>query len=153
MALLALTSLALQVGAQIAQSVGTRRMARQQRAFARQAEQDILARGEEEAAVYQRKVQQLQGRQTAAAGAQGLDITQGSVAAIQRETATMAQQDLATIRENARREAWGVRTQANLNYRAAQNVALAQQLGAVGTLLGGPEGGWSSVMNRPRTRP
>ena len=88
--------------------------------------EDALMRGRETARRYGIDLAQLMGRQrTAMAGAQGLDLSQGTAAAIGAETASIGKQELALIRENARREAFGLR-------QAGRNQALGLRSQAAG---------------------
>jgi len=137
-------TLALQGGSMIAQSRAQARSARANRQFAQMAEQDVMTRGNEEVLAYQRELSQVTGQQRVGLAAQNIDLTQGTAAEIARQTQQIGQQDIATIRRNIEREAWGIRTQANINYRAGMAQSQASALGAAGTLLSAAGSGWSS---------
>lgn len=99
--------------------------------------QDALARGNEEAIAQRRRTRMLVGEQRAAAAAQGLDVNSGVAADIQDQAYQHGLADEATIRRNAFREAWGIKTQAK-NQRTEG--AYARRSGtnqAIGTSLGG----------------
>ena len=85
--------------------------------------EDALTRGRETARRYGIDLAQLMGRQRAVMAAGGVDLSQGSAAAYTAETTRIGQQELALIRENARREAFGLR-------RAGKNQALGLRAGA-----------------------
>lgn len=104
--------------------------------------QDALARGDRDAGRHRRAVGGLVGSQRAALAAQGLDIDSGSALDIQAESVAMGELDALTIRNNARREAWGFRVQAsnalgqaNLAEMAGRNTAQALRTQSLGTLL------------------
>jgi hypothetical protein len=92
-----------------------------------------MTRGEEEVSAYQRELSQVQGQQRVGLAAQNIDLTQGTAAEIARQTAQIGQQDIATIRRNIEREAWGIRTQANINYRAGMAQSRASTFEALGS--------------------
>lgn len=132
--MLSAIGLALSVGSQLFGAVSGANAARANRRFARRQAREVLAQGEEAAQAYQRDLAQLLGQQRVGAAAQGIDVGQGSVAQIRQQTETYGAQDIETIRANARRQAWGIRTQANLDYRAGMNQAIAGGVGALGQL-------------------
>lgn len=72
---------------------------------------DAIARGEFEAEQYRRRLVGLIGSQRASFAAQGLDVSFGSPAEIMQETEDIGEADIAQIRENAMREAMGLRSQ------------------------------------------
>ena len=79
--------------------------------------QDAVTRGRESESDLYRQVGQLMGRQRAALAANGVSLNEGSPVAIEASTRYMRDVDLATLRNNAARSAWGYNVQAN-NYRA-----------------------------------
>ena len=107
----------------------------------RQAE-DATARGREAESRHRVGVKQLIGSQRAGLAASGVDIGTGSARDVQEEAAYLGELDALTIRNNAKREALGYRTQAaNLRAegmmarRAGRNQQKAANQAAVGTLL------------------
>lgn len=66
----------------------------------------------------------LQAQQRTAAAASGIDVSQGVAEQLQSETEFLTEQDVATIRTNAARAAWGHRVEAG-NYRAQGSMARA----------------------------
>lgn len=131
---LALIATAFSVGSQIFGGIAQQKAAARQRRLANQLANDVLARGEFEAEVAGAQLGQLRGRQTAAAAAQGLALGEGTVATIAQQTQQMGERDIEQIRLNAAREAWGIRQQANVNYRAGMAEARGSFLGAATNL-------------------
>lgn len=81
---------------------------------------DAIQRGDVQAGELQARANLLRGKQTASAAGQGVDVTAGgTVQQIAADTETMSALDAATIRINARREAFGYGVQeADARYRA-----------------------------------
>lgn len=101
---------------------------------------DTLLRGERAEQAFRQDVAQLRGEQRAQMGASGVDLGSTTSAAILTGTDVMSEQDATTIRANALREAWGLRTEAtNLRSSARSNRATASAINplmqAGGTLL------------------
>lgn len=68
---------------------------------------DARERGQRDAAARGREGAALEGRQLAVQGAQGIDPSVGSAAAVRESTQRMTQEDVLTIERNAMLEAWG----------------------------------------------
>lgn len=132
-----LASTALSAGSQIQQGRAQARAARQNLQFSEQAAADVMERGQEDIATYRRQLSQVQGQQRVGLAAQGIDLTQGTAAQIAQQTQKIGEMDIGTIRRNIEREAWGIRTQANINYRAGMAQSQASMFGAGATLIGG----------------
>lgn len=139
--MLALLAAVTSLGSGIAGAIGRERAAGRQRNFARDMADDVIAQGEREAEFATMDLRRLRGAQTTAIAAQNIDTTQGSAAQIAAQTERFGQEDIEQIRMNAAREAWGIRTQANLNYRAERNAAIAGGLEAFGDFAGTEAGG------------
>lgn len=95
---------------------------------------DALLRGTKEETRYRRMIAQVVGRQRAEFGNRNVAVS-GTALDILADTAKIGAEDLATIRSNAARTAWGYRNQANEASRwgdAARTNAFGQ---AAGTLL------------------
>jgi len=157
--MLALFAAVTSLASGIAGAIGRERAAGRQRDFARQMADDVIAQGEREAEFATMDLRRLRGAQTTAIAAQGIDTTQGSAAQIAAQTQKFGEEDINQIRMNATREAWGIRTQANLNYRAERNAAIAGGIGAVAdfagtdvgrTLLTRPVDAWNQFQSRRR---
>lgn len=86
---------------------------------------------------HRQRVQALLSTQTAVAGASGADVGSQSFGKVMDQTATLGELDSQTIRMNALRDAWGLKTQAlGLNYQG-QAAKAAGYSGAFGTALTG----------------
>lgn len=123
--------------------------------LAEEQERDVLARGEEAASRHRLDVKRLAGAQRVALAAQGIALDDGSAADILGDTAYFGALDEATIRNNARREAFGFKVQA-MNYRTggqfasltASTQAASLRNQSYSTLLGGA----ANMVNIYRTR-
>jgi hypothetical protein len=73
---------------------------------------DAKERGQREASTLGREGAALEGRQLAVQGAQGIDPSVGSAAAVRGATQRMTQEDVLTIERNAMLEAWGFEQEA-----------------------------------------
>ena len=108
--------------------------------------EDAINRGDQAVGEMRRRADKIQGSQKAALAAQGIDISAGSAADTLAETSYFKQLDEITIKNNARREAWGYKVQAqNMATEArfksaasnnmANNTLLTGGLSAIGTGL------------------
>lgn len=120
--------------------------------------QDAIARGTEAELRYRRGVRGTVGSQRAALAAQGVDLAGGSAADVQAETTLLGELDALTIRNNARREAWGFQVQATdlrargqLARMGGDNTAAALRTQSIGTLLTGASQLTDLYRNAPRT--
>lgn len=99
--------------------------------------EDVRRRGETEAELVRKRAKQLSGKQRIALAAQGIDIETGTALAAQEDVAALTALDVSTIRSNAWREAWGLRTEA-LGLESAQRfAAISGRLRERTTLLTG----------------
>ena len=122
----------------------TAKAGRDNQRYANKVADDVIARGEEDVTRYGMDLSRVLGAQRTIIGAgQGLDVNQGSAAQLRDQTEKFGEMDKATIRLNAAREAWGIRTQAKINRREANAQALGGYLDGAGTLLGGAVNAWS----------
>lgn len=96
---------------------------------------DAESRGEQEALDLRRKAAQFKGGQRAKMAANGLDLTYGTQADILDQTDFFSQMDEATVRTNARKEAWNRRAQ-KANYQA-EATSFSPWATAAGTMLTG----------------
>lgn len=87
---------------------------------------DAIERGDKEAKVLKGKVEQVVGSQRAGFAAQGLDVDSGSTAQVQADTKDMGARDMLTIKNNAWREAWGYKVEAQNH---AGNAAMEKAAG------------------------
>ena len=96
---------------------------------------DALSRGEIDAADSGLRVRRTLGAQRAILAAQGIEVTSGSAANLQADTAAAGDAEQRTIRSNAFREAWGYKMAA-LDDRIGGQIAQREgQSAAVGTIL------------------
>jgi hypothetical protein len=91
--------------------------------------QDAIKRGDEEANAIRRNADMLKGSQRASMAARGLDLAEGTAAELQFQTDFFSSVDQATARDNAKRQAWSIRTQgANFKSEAAMQHATAKSI-------------------------
>jgi hypothetical protein len=96
---------------------------------------DVIARsGRDQSQLFQ-QAGLVRGRQRAATAANGIALDEGSPVNVAASTDWMRDVDLATIRNNAARQAWGYRTQAD-NYRT-QATAYRATASAISPLAAG----------------
>lgn len=86
---------------------------------------DTIARGREAEMRQRTATKGLIGSQRAALAASGVDITSGSAADVQADSAYLGELDALMIRNNARREAYGYQVQATQDRAAAANAVRA----------------------------
>lgn len=87
---------------------------------------DALARGDRQATEVGRKTRQLKGRQRAAMAANGVDLGTGSALEILTDTDYFGAIDANATRDNASKEAWAIRNQAQgFTYEAGMAKARA----------------------------
>ena len=106
-----------------------------------------LATGEQQAAQEGMKQRAIAGRTKAVQGASGIDVGSGSSVDVQTSEAKIAGMDLATIRNNAARKAYGYTVeaaqdtaQAGLYTMAGVNAKQAADIKATGSLISGVTG-------------
>jgi hypothetical protein len=98
---------------------------------------DAISRGEEQVADFESEAKRLKGTQRANLAAQGISIDSGSAAAIQYETDKQIDTDIARIRNNAWREAWGYKVEATNLQTESQMTSLATKNAASATRTAG----------------
>jgi hypothetical protein len=118
------------------QASAMEQVARNNRQMADYQAQDAQRRGEEEAQAAQRRARGLLGTQRSMMAARGLDLTAGTPAELQMQTEMFGEQDVATSRLNAAREAWAVRADAANQSANARIQARAMRMSGAGSLLG-----------------
>jgi hypothetical protein len=102
-----------------------------------QAATDALLRGQREAEVQAMKGGLLRGEQRVALAASGVDLSSGTPADVIAAEAAMNALDVATLRANAAREAWGFKVQAAEKRAQAGLTRIAGRNQARSTILGG----------------
>lgn len=143
----ALTSLILGglVAAQTAKSVvdsrsaakGARKTANYEGNILDQQAQDALDIGSQSAARTAQSGRSLEGSQRASIGANGIDAGSGSAADIVANDQRLNAMDVLTIKNNAAREALGLKKQATLTRMGGRNQAQGYNNQATGSLLSG----------------
>lgn len=118
------------------QASAMEQVARNNQKMAEYQAQDAQRRGEEEAQAAQRRARGLLGTQRSMMAARGLDLTSGTPAELQMQTEMFGEQDVATSRLNAAREAWAVRADAANQSANARIQARAMRMGGVTSLIG-----------------
>lgn len=127
----------MQAYGQYQQGRAAEQVARNNQIMSEYAAQDAQARGEEEAMAVRRKGEQLKGAQRSRMAAGGVDLGVGTAAEILDQTDFFAEQDMATARTNAKREAWALRAQGANAMAQGRFAAQQGRLGAFSTLLSG----------------
>lgn len=119
------------------QARANEQMAEQEAQDAESAAEDALRRGSVDAANLLDQIPKYVGAQGSDFAASGVDLSSGSVRAVAFDTARAIVTDAVTIKNNAAREAWGLKKEAsNIRLRARLNTIGARQA-AKATVLGG----------------
>lgn len=95
---------------------------------------DALLRGTKDEARYRRQIAMVAGQQKADFGARNVAVS-GTALDLLSDTAQVGEEDALTIRNNAAREAWGYRNQANEASRWGANQLNNSRGAGIGTLL------------------
>lgn len=124
------------------------RAGQQNRRAANRMADDVIAAGDFEAERAGRELSQILGTQRAVIGASMVDTNQGTAKLLREQTTEIGEADIAQIKLNAAREAWGIRAQGSINARAATNQAIASGIQAGTTLLTSGVDQWSRYSSR-----
>lgn len=115
-----------------------------QAGYADQQAKDAINIGTENESRHLAAVRQLIGSQRAGFAGQGVDVSNGSALDAQLDSAAMGAIDSTTIRNNARRQAWGfqvesadLRQRAKLTRAGGKNLATSYRNQGYSTLIGG----------------
>lgn len=103
--------------------------------LAQKAASDATARGEQEAGAYRLRASKVLGQTRAKLGASGVDVEAGTAGRVADDTKAIAELDVATIRNNAAREAWGYKMQSRNILKGGQEAVAASQWQTGGSLL------------------
>lgn len=98
---------------------------------------DAIDRGDKEAKSLKGKVGQVVGSQRAGIAAQGIDVDTGSAVQVQDDTKMIGERDMLTIKNNAWREAWGFKVEAQNHSGTAAMTRAAGENRYKNTLLTG----------------
>ena len=130
-------STAVSMKAQSDQASTSAGIARNNATMAEYAAADAQRKGEQDAAAVQRKAASLKSSQRVGAAAHGLDVGYGTAGDLQDQTDFFAQEDVNTVRNNAAKDAWGLRSQGQ-DFRTKASAAEHNgQMAVMGTFLGG----------------
>lgn len=132
---LAIGGLAIHGIASFASGQANASRARANASLAEQAAADTLQLGEQKAGKLQLRGEEVMGRQVAAYGHAGVDVSSGTPARVVSQTAMLTALDAEIERNNAARRAWGYREQASAFRRQARESQIASYLGIVGSGL------------------
>ena len=90
--------------------------------------QDAISRGELETNKRRQLGKSILGQQRAGYSGQGVDVSSGTAAIMQEQTGALAEEDAMRIKLDAMRQAWGLRSQANMmRWEADQNLKTTRQ--------------------------
>jgi hypothetical protein len=116
---------------------GARKTANFQAGILEQQANDAIGIGDEAAGHAEAVTRGITGAQRASFGAQGVDLSSGSAADVIGNDQRLGQIEAQTIRNNAAREALGLKTQATLVRMGGANAAQGYKNAATGSLLSG----------------
>jgi len=138
-------SASLIIGGSLLSGLSGRRAARKAReqaelnAISREFQaRDAIIQGQRQSAQIRSKAREGKASVTAAAAAQGLDVTSGTVGTLQDEFDIQSEQDVAVMQNNAMREAFGIRFNAGQQVKQAKiNQSAAKTQMFSGLIQGG----------------
>lgn len=105
--------------------------------FANERAKDVELAGEEQVAQTRRRARGVIGAQRSAAAAQGIAVDDGSAGELTADTSLQSEDEVITLRNNAWREAFGIRQQAQVALNTARTQKRGSDNAASATLLGG----------------
>jgi hypothetical protein len=108
--------------------------------LAEDAASDALQRGELDVARVQMQGDAVRGKQITGYASQGVDVGSGSAARTLAGTEYITEWDKLTARNNAQREAWGLKNQADQYSRESARTERAGDYAVVSDLIGGVSG-------------
>ena len=120
-------------------------MMKQNAAFKNQTADETIIAGDTAADWQRVRTGQAVGTQRSVQAANGIDVNSGSSAQLQDDTAMLGELDALTIQNNAAREAYGYRVQANQDMLNAGQTVQNGKTAATGTILGGLGGAFGSL--------
>ncbi len=127
---------AMAAGSAYQQGQVAKQTARNNATMAEYAAQDAQRRGEEQVQSIQRKAAGLKGAQRSIMASRGLDLGSGTPAELLDQTDFFAEQDVATTRYNASRDAWSSRAQGQDMLTQGRYAARTANQQAIGSLMG-----------------
>jgi hypothetical protein len=141
----------LSAGGQLSAGSFNARMARRQAQTADRAAADAEARGQQDAEAIRRVFADRQGQQVAGLAAVNVDVASGSAANLVADTGMVGELETLRVMNNAAREAYGFRSQAQALRAEATMARRSAALGAATTLLAGASQagtGWAQMRGR-----
>lgn len=135
-----LASAAMAAKAQHDAGVMSQRLSRVNAAQAESAEADALARGEYEAAPIRERASAVIAAQQAGEASNNVDIQSGTAVQLASDVATAAARDIETVRNNARREAFGYHAQGINFLNEGRASRAAGDAAAMNSIIGGVAG-------------
>jgi hypothetical protein len=113
------------------------RIAKQNAAIGRIQAADTLERAEDDVDIVREQREIIRGEQIAAFAGQGVDLSSDVVSRIETNTDMVIESEIATVRNNAARAAWGLEVGAQQTEAQGRLARRAGTSAAIGTLLGG----------------
>lgn len=98
---------------------------------------DAIDRGDQNIKDFKKQASKVQGSQQAALAAQGIDVDSGTAAGVKYETEKQIETDVARIKNNAWREAWGYKIEATNLQTQSAITGLSAKNRANNTILAG----------------
>lgn len=99
--------------------------------------EDAIRRGDKAATQAQKEISRILGEQVVAFAGQGVDVNTGTAAKVVQESSKQAQEDVATIKQNAWLESWGYKIEGIQGVSQANYAKIGAQNQATNTLLTG----------------
>lgn len=127
---------AVSATASIQQGRAQEQIAKANARLQRIAAQDAIDRGEVRKTLLRERVSVFKGRQRSVLAASGFELDTGSALDILEDTARAAEFDILTIGANAEREAFGLRSQAEIEEFRGRQLRRQSQFQAGATILG-----------------
>jgi hypothetical protein len=134
---LTIAGIALDVIGQLKAGAAQKELAEFNARMAEQRAADAVARGAEDEGRFRAGVRTLIGQQRAGFAAQNVDVGIGSAVDVTADAAFLGELDALTVRNNARREAWGYSVEAENFRRGGSAASSAAKWGAAESILGG----------------
>lgn len=97
----------------------------------------VLDLAEDDVEVLRLQEEMLKGEQTAAFAGQGVDLSSDIVQRTELQTEAVIASEIATLRNNARKKAWGLEVQAQTDVTAGQIARRRGRSDAIATVIGG----------------
>lgn len=119
----------------VASGLAARDAADQNAAFRRLQAHEVSGAAAVEALRVQREARQLVGQQRAALGANNVNTGVGTALKLQEDALAVGEEDAMTIRNNAARQAWGLRQSAAIEKDLGQKALLSSSVSGFATAL------------------